>query len=68
MDPNKIALALDSIRRPVRYDPEGQRVCDSQNETALQIRGWGRLQYLDRPEERQDAIGELVAKLINDAT
>lgn len=67
MDPKKIEMALDSIRRPVRYDPEGQRVYDCKNETVLQIRGWGRLQYLNLPEERQDAIGELVAKLINDA-
>lgn len=61
------ALALASIHRPVRYDQEGQRIRDVNGETVSEIRGWGRLQYLDRPEERQDAIGALLVHLINEA-
>lgn len=34
------SLALKSIRRPVKYDIEGTRVVDSQNESVLDIRGW----------------------------
>ncbi len=29
------------------------------------IKGWGRIQYMDKSIERQNAIGEKVAKLLN---
>lgn len=60
-------LALDSIRRPVRYCAVGQRIYDSDNETVLEVRGWGRLQAFHDGERRQDAIGEMVARMINEA-
>lgn len=31
------------------------------------IRGWGRIQFINKCEERQDAIGETVAKLLNES-
>lgn len=59
-------LALKSIRRPVKYDRMGHCVVDRDNGKVLDIRGWGRIQYMDQSEARHDAIGELVAELIND--
>lgn len=58
-------LALQSIRRPVKYDSECQCVVDRDNEPVCEVRGWGRIQYMVNPELRHDAIGLLVAELIN---
>lgn len=55
-------LALDSIRRPVRYDPDGVWVIDREGEPVVEIRGAGRLGI-----EGQDAVGEFIARLINEA-
>lgn len=60
-------LALATIRRPVSYDKTGQWIRDSGGEKVCEIRGWGRIGYLDHPEARQDAIGEFIARLINEA-
>lgn len=66
-DPKPYSLALSSFKRPVYYDKQGQFIADADHSRVLDIRGWGRIQYMDRPEERQDAIGEMVAALINQA-
>lgn len=65
-DGSRRALAISSIRGPVRFGGHGF-IVDAQDERVAEVRGWGRLQYLDRAEERQDAIGELLAELINGA-
>jgi len=59
-------LAIDSIDFPVKYEKYGQTILDVNNHKVLDIRGWGRIQKLSEPEKRQDAIGELVASLLND--
>lgn len=66
-DDDIAALALDTIRRPVSYDSEGQRVRDREGETALDVRGWGRIGYYANGGARQDAIGEWLVGLINAA-
>lgn len=60
----KYPLALDTIKLPVRYEI-GTYIFDSENNPVAEIRGWGRIQYLDNPEQRQDQIGELIAHLLN---
>lgn len=61
----KDELVLDTIKLPVVYDPESQSVFDADNNQVTDIRGWGRIQYLSQAEERQDAIGEMIANSIN---
>lgn len=51
----------------MRYCSIGQRIHDIDNETVLEVRGWGRLQAFDDGERRQDAIGEMLARMINEA-
>lgn len=60
-------LAIDSIQRPVHYDPLGQWISDRTGQKVCEIRGWGRLQSLSTPENRQDSIGEFICELINSA-
>lgn len=51
---------------PVRYEPMGQYIFDAKDHVVANVRGWGRIQYLPKPEETQDAIGEYVAQAINE--
>lgn len=67
MDKMRWNLALNSLNRPVHYDKQGQWISDVKGERVCDIRGWGRIQYLPDPENRQDAIGELIVDLINNA-
>lgn len=61
------ALAMDTISRPVQYEPGLQAITDSQGRLVCDIRGWGWIQYMDTPELRQDSIGRWIASLINAA-
>jgi len=61
----KYPLAIQSINFPVKYDDYGQKIWDSKDNLILDIRGWGRLQYLSEPKERQDQIGKMITEAIN---
>lgn len=67
--------ALDLYKPPFKYHPqlgwifdgEGRQVLDKIDETAvLRIRGWGRIGYLENPEQLQDKVGELIAEALNE--
>ena len=60
------SLVGETIEFPVRYDARQQTVWDSKHMMVCDIRGWGKIQFMKQPEERQDAIGELVARLLNE--
>lgn len=49
---------------PFRYDRQGQIVYDASGHRVLDIRGWGRIGYMDAPEALQDAAGEWVTELL----
>ena len=51
------------FKLPFRYDPEGQYIFDAENNMIADIRAWGHL----KDERLQDALGELIAKAVNDA-
>ena len=45
------------------WDSEGQMVADNhvdEDAQILRVRGWGRISYLENPEELQDEVGELI--------
>jgi hypothetical protein len=46
---------------PFSYDPNDQSVRDANNERVLDIRGWGRIQYIDPSGKLQDEVGQHVA-------
>ena len=58
---------FDTIEFPVKYDPYGICILDSKNNKVLDVRGWGRIQYLDHPEDRQDEIGKWLELIMNDS-
>ena len=60
-------LVRETIAFPVRYDNFQQTIWDSKGMMVCDIRGWGRIQFMNNSEERQDAIGEKIAKLLNEA-
>ena len=59
-------LARDTISLPVKYDEDGQMIFDNKNNLVCDMRGWGRIQYMDIPEERQDNLGRMIALAINE--
>lgn len=59
-------LVKETIEFPVKYDPLQQTIKDAKGMMVCDIRGWGRIQFMEKSEERQDAIGEVVAKLLNE--
>lgn len=56
----------DYIKGPVKYDPMGQMILDDDKNLICDIRGWGRIQYMDEPEKIQDFIGKTIAVAINE--
>lgn len=62
-------LAIESISFPVKYDDNGCKIFDAENNLVLDIRGHGHLQYMEgglpKSIERQDNIGNLVEYLLN---
>lgn len=59
-------LVRETIAFPVVYDSKQQTIWDSKGMMVCDIRGWGKIQFMGKSEERQDAIGILIAKLLND--
>ena len=73
-DLKQCALAL--YKPPFRrvhgyiYDADSRVVADdaaaTDEDAALRIRGWGRIQYLTDPEALQDAAGDLIAEALTE--
>ena len=66
LDKADINLVMDTIMFPVSYYSGTQMIFDSNEEIVLDVRGWGRIQYLPEPEKRQDSIGEFIADAMNE--
>jgi hypothetical protein len=60
-------LVKETVAFPVTYDNKQQTIWDSKGMMVCDIRGWGKIQFMDEAEKRQDAIGEKIAKLLNEA-
>jgi hypothetical protein len=58
-------LALETLKFPVHYDARQQTIWDARGMMVCDIRGWGKIQFMNKSEDRQDAIGELIASLLN---
>lgn len=58
-------LAFDTLKFPLKYDEHGQMIFDADNDHVLDIRGWGSIQYMDQPFERQDQIGKMIVEVLN---
>lgn len=52
------------------YDAEDNHVADkadgSSEHGAVRVRGWGRISYMENPEEIQDSIGEHIARALTE--
>lgn len=58
-------LVEETLEFPVRYDARQQTIWDAKGLMVCDIRGWGKIQFMSKSEARQDAIGELIANLLN---
>lgn len=63
----KAMLAMETIEFPVYYNSAGQTIKDSKGMMVCDVRGWSRIQFMGKSEERQDAIGEFIVHLLNDS-
>ena len=54
------------FKPPFRYDSYWTYIRDSENKMVADIRWRWAIQKLNNPEEKQDAVWELIAKLLND--
>lgn len=61
---DKYNLALDNIAFPVHGDEYGH-IFDRENNHVLDIRGWGRIQYMDNCEEIMMDMEGLLVDLLN---
>lgn len=51
---------------PFKYDPNNQAIYDGDDRHVLDVRGWGRIQYMDGAEALQDAAGERIVSILNE--
>lgn len=58
----------EDVKKLIAYPVKFQigKIFDANGDHILDIRGWGRLQYMPTPETKQDAIGEWIAEAINE--
>ena len=56
---------LEYFKPPFRYDSHGTYVRDSENHMVVDIRWRWAIQYIDKPEEKQDWVWKLVTHLLN---
>lgn len=54
------------IKSPVRYERRGTYIFDADGNMVANVRGWGRISYMEDPEEKQDKMGEFIAQAINE--
>ncbi len=55
-----------SLYKPPFYRAIGNYIYDADGNLALNIRGWGRIQYLENSKTLQDAFGDLVVEALNE--
>ena len=49
------------------YDSKNEIVADqAEFLAALEVRGWGRIKYMDNAENLQDRVGELIAQALTE--
>lgn len=58
-------LLATSFKPPFTYHSLGQAIHDANGDKVIDVRGWGKLQYMDRAEERQDTLGHWLASVLN---
>ncbi len=63
--PEQTKTLLDTLSFPVSYDQLGQSIKDANGLLVCDVRGWGKIQFMDNAEERHDAIGFVIADLLN---
>lgn len=56
----------DLIKAPVKYEPMGTAIFDAEFNRVCDVRGWGRISYMEDPEEKQDSMGRFIAEAINE--
>jgi hypothetical protein len=66
MSDEELKLIKGLYRKPFHYDPYGQMIFDANHNQVLDIRGWGRIQYLDNAELKQDTFGKFIAYTLNE--
>ena len=54
------------IKFPVHYSSLGTYIYDADDKMIADVRGWGWIQKLPKPEETQDAIGQFIVDAINE--
>lgn len=54
------------IKFPVVLNEYVPQIFDANGDLVVDIRGWGRLQYLDNPEQSQDDIGKFIVDAMNE--
>lgn len=68
MEKKALALYKGPFHREHGYifDAKGQMVADDSGDqnSMVQVRGWGRITYMDHPEQLQDAVGDIIAKAL----
>lgn len=57
---------MDLIKYPVTFNKGSGMFFDADNNHIADIRGWGRIQYLENAEEKHDKMGEFIAEAINE--
>lgn len=62
----KTLLAISTIDFPVRYEESAQTRKDAKGMMVCDIRGWSKIQFMAKSQERHDAIGHLICNLLND--
>ncbi|MGY5848814.1 hypothetical protein [Salegentibacter sp. F14] len=62
----KTQLAMSTIDFPVRYVASAQTIRDAKGMMVCDIRGWSKIQFMAKAQERHDAIGILISNLLND--
>ncbi|MCL6217858.1 hypothetical protein [Zunongwangia pacifica] len=63
--PEQIKTLLETLSFPVSYDQKGQSIKDANGLFVCDVRGWGKIQFMDKAQERHDAIGFVIADLLN---
>lgn len=58
-------VAPSELPLPIRYDSMGQYFWGPNDEMVAMLRGWGRIQYEDDAETKQDEVGKYVASIVN---
>lgn len=58
-------LLQEKITLPVKYVHNQKIILDSKGLLVCDMKGWSRMQVMDNPIKGKDALGEMVAKLLN---